>query len=130
MEFIYAKKPTPGDDAMNSKLDWALLILCLVIIFLCVLTLITGRAQDVVPYGEVVMPEDVISPEVEPFMYDGWQDGTTLRSNKWNAAEGEPPEANERLYIYKDGIKQEGHYEWDGYKWNPRNGAYTNRPDR
>ena len=101
--------------------DWILLIFIGVAIIFCLC--MSAWAQD--EWGEMPTQESVMSDDVKPYVYDGWQDKTTLRSNTWGAKR--PPEPNERLYIYKDGIKQGGYYEWDGSSWQPKNGAYTNR---
>ena len=58
------------------------------------------------------------------YTYQGWQHGTVLNSNTWNA-EKRPPQPNERLYIYRDGIKDNNsYYEFNGHGWQPKGNAY------
>lgn len=98
----------------REPLYWVLLILMAVIVFILVYTMsITVESQEQDQFYE----------------YDGWQHKTTLRSRTWNAAD-RPPEPNERLYIYRDGIQQDGYYQWNGAEWQPRGGAYYNKQEK
>lgn len=103
---------------------FAAMISMAVMVAILIFCFILANAQDTWDYGEMPSQEDVRSPDVDPYIYDGWQDNTTLRSNTFDAGE-RPPQPNERLYIYEDGVKKGGYYQYDGYGWKPRNGAYT-----
>jgi len=91
---------------MMKAFDWFVVLCVAAVIVVCCVVLVKAQESTTTVYE-----------------YNGWQNKTTLRSHTWNAAD-RPPQPNERLYIYKDGIKQDGYYQWNGSDWQPRNGAF------
>jgi len=100
----------------QDKMNWAIIVVALLGIVFCLFKL--AYSQDT---------EEITVTTTTMYAYDGWQHKTTLRSDTWDGSR--QPQPNERLYIYKDGFRQNGYYQWNGYVWQPQNGAYTNRSD-
>ena len=107
---------------MMKAFDWFVVMCVVAVIIVCSCVLIA--------IGQTYNPQDDVSTTTTPaYEYDGWQHKTTLRSNTWDAGK-RPPQPNERLYIYKDGAKQQEYYEWNGYDWDARDGAYFNNNEQ
>jgi len=104
---------------MMKAFDWFVVMCVVAVIIVCSVLLVLAQDSTTTTVPLITTTTTTV------YEYDGWQHNTTLRSNTWNAEE-RTPQPNERLYIYEDGVKQQEYYEWNGYDWNARDGAFTN----
>ena len=74
-------------------------------------------APSVFPQVQITTTVPPTVKEEHPYIYHGWKHKTTLRSNTWDGTKGRPPQPNDRLYEYKNGVKTGTYYEWNGYDW-------------